>query len=217
MNDAVARPSPIDFAAASRRSGLIAILRGVRADEVVAIGRSLVDAGIGMIEVPLNSPDPFASIAALTREMGSDVLVGAGTVLTPDAAEDAVAAGARLLLAPNCDVAVIAAAKRAGVAAMPGVATVTEAFAALAAGADALKLFPARELGMGTIGAWHAVLPPGTQIFAVGGVADADFATFVKAGAAGFGLGSSLYAPRDSAEVVGERARRAVEAWHAAR
>ena len=207
----------IDFAAASRRSGLIAILRGVRADEVVAIGRNLVDAGFGMIEVPLNSPDPFASIAALTQALGADVLVGAGTVLTPDAAEGAVAAGARLLLAPNCDTAVIAAAKRLGVAAMPGVATVTEAFAALGAGADALKLFPARELGRGTISAWRAVLPKDTPIFAVGGVADADFAAFIGAGAAGFGLGSSLYSPGDSAEIVGERARRAVAAWNAAR
>jgi 2-dehydro-3-deoxyphosphogalactonate aldolase len=205
----------ITLAEATRRCPLIAILRGVRPDEVVAIATALVDAGFATIEVPLNSPDPFASIAALSAHFGDRALIGAGTVLTAAQAEAAAEAGARLLLAPNFDVAMVSKARALGVAVMPGVATASEAFAALAAGADALKLFPARELGAGTVAAWSAVLPAGTAIYAVGGVDESGFAPFVKAGVTGFGLGSSLYRPGDDAATVGERGARAVTAWHA--
>lgn len=203
----------ITLAEATRRCPLTAILRGVRPDEVVAIAGALIDAGFATIEVPLNSPDPLASIAALAAHFGDRVLIGAGTVLTAAQAEAAAEAGARLLLAPNYDAAVVARAKALGVAAMPGVATASEAFAALAAGADALKLFPARELGAGTVAAWSAVLPAGTAIYAVGGVDETGFAPFVKAGVTGFGLGSSLYRPGDDAATVGARGARAVAAW----
>jgi 2-dehydro-3-deoxyphosphogalactonate aldolase len=203
----------ISLAEATGRCPLIAILRGVRPDEVVAIATALIEAGFATIEVPLNSPDPFASIAALAGHFGDRILIGAGTVLTVAQAEAAAEAGARLLLAPNFDAAVVTKAKALGVAAMPGVATASEAFAALAAGADALKLFPARELGAGTVAAWSAVLPAGTPIYAVGGVDETGFAPFVKAGVAGFGLGSSLYRPGDDAVTVGARGTRAVAAW----
>lgn len=203
------------LAEATRRCPLIAILRGVRPDEVVAIATALIEAGFATIEVPLNSPDPLASIAALAGHFGERALVGAGTVLTAAQAEVAAAAGARLLLAPNFDASMVTKAKALGVAAMPGVATASEAFAALAVGADALKLFPARELGAGTVAAWSAVLPAGTAIYAVGGVDEAGFAPFVKAGVAGFGLGSSLYRPGDDAATVGARGARAVVAWRA--
>lgn len=203
----------ITLAEATRRCPLIAILRGVRPDEVVEIAGALIDAGFATIEVPLNSPDPLASIAALAAHFGDRVLIGAGTVLTAAQAEAAAEAGARLLLAPNYDAAVVARARALGVAAMPGVATASEAFAALAAGGDALKLFPARELGAGTVAAWSAVLPAGTAIYAVGGVDETGFTPFVKAGVAGFGLGSSLYRPGDDAVTVGARGARAVTAW----
>ena len=203
------------LAEATRRCPLIAILRGVRPDEVVAIATALIEAGFATIEVPLNSPDPLASIAALAGHFGERALGGAGTVLTAAQAEVAAAAGARLLLAPNFDASMVTKAKALGVAAMPGVATASEAFAALAVGADALKLFPARELGAGTVAAWSAVLPAGTAIYAVGGVVEAGFAPFVKAGGAGFGLGSSLYRPGDDAATVGARGARAVVAWRA--
>jgi len=203
----------LTLAEATRRCPLIAILRGVLPGEVVAIAGALVDAGFATIEVPVNSPDPYASIAALAGRFGDRALIGAGTVLTAAQAEAAVAAGARLLLAPNFDPAMVAGAKALGVAAMPGVATASEAFAALAAGADALKLFPARELGAGTVAAWSAVLPAGTAIYAVGGVDESGFAPFVKAGVTGFGLGSSLYRPGDDAATVAVRGARAVAAW----
>jgi 2-dehydro-3-deoxyphosphogalactonate aldolase len=182
---------------------------------VVAIGGVLLDAGFTMIEVPLNSPDPLSSIARLHQAYGDRALIGAGTVLDVTQAEAAAAAGAGLILAPNCDPAVIAAGRALGLATMPGVATATEAFAALAAGADALKLFPARELGAATIAAWSAVLPAATRIFAVGGVDEEGFAPFVAAGATGFGLGSSLYRAGDWPRVVTIKAVRAVAAWRA--
>ncbi|MDG2534228.1 2-dehydro-3-deoxy-6-phosphogalactonate aldolase [Sphingomonas sp. HITSZ_GF] len=205
------------FDAAVAALPLVAILRGVKPDEAVAIGAELVEAGFTMIEVPLNSPDPYASIARLAEAFGNQAVIGAGTVLTPDMADAARDAGAALILSPNCDTAVIARAAGHGLATMPGVATASEAFAALAAGADSLKLFPARELGAGTIAAWRAVLPAGTRIFGVGGVDETGFAPFVAAGAAGFGLGSSLYrAGATPAEVRGA-AVRTVAGWRSVR
>lgn len=203
------------FAAARTRCPLIAILRGVRPDEAVAIGEALVAAGFAMIEVPLNSPEPFASIARLADRLGPDALIGAGTVLRAEDAGDAARAGARLLLAPNCDPMVIGAARDLDIPIMPGVATASEAFAAIAAGASALKLFPANTLGAETVAAWRAVLPADMPIFAVGGVDEAGFEPFVRAGVAGFGLGSSLYRPGDPASTVARNAQAAVAAWQA--
>lgn len=203
----------LSFSEAIGACPLIAILRGVKPDEVAAIASMLCDEGFAIIEVPLNSPDPLASIAALDRALRDRALIGAGTVLTPERAEAAANAGARLLLAPNYDPLVIAAARRLGIASMPGVATATEAFAALAAGADALKVFPASELGSGTVSAWKAVLPAAVPLFAVGGVDEAGFAPFLRVGVTGFGLGSSLYRPGDDAKAVAERGARAIAAW----
>ncbi|MGH6614400.1 2-dehydro-3-deoxy-6-phosphogalactonate aldolase [Sphingomonas sp.] len=203
----------IDFDTAAARLPLVAILRGVRPDKVVAIGEALVEAGFVLIEVPLNSPQPFDSISRLAAHLGDHALIGAGTVLDSRAAQDAVDAGARLLLAPNFVPEMVATARANRVASMPGVATATEAFAALGAGADALKLFPARELGAGTIAAWRAVLPASAWIFAVGGVDETGFAAFTKAGASGFGLGSSLYRAGDDAATVSARAVATVAAW----
>ncbi|MGE0797012.1 MAG: 2-dehydro-3-deoxy-6-phosphogalactonate aldolase [Lautropia sp.] len=192
---------------------LVAILRGVRPDEVVAIGRVLVDAGILTLEVPLNSPQPLDSIARLAAELGSRALVGAGTVLDPQAARDVVAAGGRLIVMPHGDVAVIRAAKAADALCLPGVATVTEAFAALAAGADGLKLFPAEQLGPDVLKAWRAVLPPACPVFPVGGISPARMAPFVAAGASGFGIGSALYRPGKPAADIARDAQAFVAAW----
>ena len=192
---------------------LVAILRGLKPEETPAALDALLNAGFRAIEIPLNSPEPFKSIEIAAKMAPADALIGAGTVLTATQAEAAVEAGARLLLAPNFDPATVARAKALGVEVMPGVATASEAFAALAAGANALKLFPARELGAGTLAAWSAVLPAGTAIYAVGGVDESGFAPFVKAGVAGFGLGSSLYRPGDDAATVAARGARAVAAW----
>lgn len=199
------------FEDARRRMPLIAILRGVRPDEVVDVGRGLVGAGFTMIEVPLNSPSAMASIAALADALKDEALIGAGTVLTAEDARRAAQSGAGLVLAPNTDAAVIAAAVAENIAAMPGVATATEAFAAIAAGAAALKLFPASVLGTATVSAWRAVLPA-VPMFAVGGVSERDFVAFGAAGVDGFGLGTSLYRPGDAPDSVAGKAAAAVSA-----
>lgn len=186
---------------------LIAILRGVKPDEVLGIAEELVRAGIEAIEVPLNSPDPFRSIELLATKLPSSVLVGAGTVL--DAADVArlVEAGGRLMISPNVDLAVLSAAVAAGMVTMPGVFTPTEALAALSAGASGLKFFPASVLGPDGIKAISAILPRGTVIGAVGGVDENGFAAYSKVGVRTFGLGSSLYKVGASAALVRERAR----------
>ncbi|NTS33104.1 2-dehydro-3-deoxy-6-phosphogalactonate aldolase [Phyllobacterium sp. BT25] len=192
---------------------LIAILRGVKPDEVLGIGEELVRAGIEAIEVPLNSPDPFRSIELLATKLQSSVLVGAGTVL--DAADVArlAEAGGRLMISPNVDLAVLRAAVAAGMVTMPGVFTPTEALAALSAGASGLKFFPASVLGPDGIKAISAILPRGTVIGAVGGVDENGFAAYSKVGVRTFGLGSSLYKVGASAALVGERARVTVAAY----
>jgi 2-dehydro-3-deoxyphosphogalactonate aldolase len=195
---------------------LIAILRGVTPAEAPEIGTALVKAGFRIVEVPLNSPEPLASIRGLVAAIGSEATVGAGTVLSAAEVEAVAAGGARLVVSPNTDAAVIRAAKAAGLAVAPGVATPTEAFAALAAGADLLKLFPAEVLGPAAVRAWRAVLPAGVPLVPVGGVTPENVAAWRAAGAAGLGLGSAVYAAGMPAAEVARRARTFVAAWRAA-
>jgi 2-dehydro-3-deoxyphosphogalactonate aldolase len=194
---------------------LVAILRGLRPDEAVATGRVIAGAGFRMLEVPLNSPQPMDSIALLADALGDDVLVGAGTVMTPAQVGAVASAGGRLIVMPHADAAVIRAAKAAGLLCVPGVATPTEAFAALAAGADALKLFPAEQSAPAVLKAWRAVLPREVPVLPVGGIAPDAMAPWVAAGAAGFGIGSALYAPGRSLDDTASRARAFAQAWHA--
>ena len=192
---------------------LVAILRGLHPDEAVDIGSALAAAGFRILEVPLNSPDPCVSIRRMVDALGDDYLVGAGTVLDPARVEDVADAGGRLIVMPHADTAVIRAAKQAGLYCVPGVATPTEAFAALAAGADALKLFPAEQFTPAVLKAWRAVLPKDLAVLPVGGIAPDNMAPWLAAGAAGFGIGSSLYAPGRPAADVAARARDFAEAW----
>jgi len=195
---------------------LIAILRGVAPAEAPAIAEALLAAGIDRIEVPLNSPDPLGSVAALAARFGDRALIGAGTVLTAAEVRDVAEAGGRLIVAPNFDASVIAAARARGLHSWPGVMTPTEAFAAHAAGATGLKLFPASLVGPPGLKAMRAVLPAELPVFAVGGAGPENFAEWRAAGAAGAGLGTALYAPGMDADEVGRRAAAAVAAWDAA-
>jgi 2-dehydro-3-deoxyphosphogalactonate aldolase len=195
---------------------LIAILRGVAPDEAVAIGRALVEAGITWIEVPLNSPDPLDSIAAMQAALGAEARIGAGTVLTPAEVDAVAATGATFIVSPNADSAVIRRTKERGLGSYPGVFTPTECVAALAAGADALKIFPAGMMGTEGLKAVRAVLPAETQVYAVGGVGPDDFAAWRDAGAAGFGLGGSLYRAGWPPSRVAEAAEASVRAWDTA-
>lgn len=192
---------------------LVAILRGLHPDEAVYVGSALADAGFRLLEVPLNSPKPFDSIRRLVDALGDAYLIGAGTVLDPARVRDVADAGGRLIVMPHADTAVIRAAKEAGLYCVPGVATPTEAFAALAAGADALKLFPAEQFAPAALKAWRAVLPAGTAVLPVGGITPGTMAPWLAAGAAGFGIGSSLYAPGRSAGDVATSAHVFAEAW----
>ncbi|MBN9531498.1 MAG: 2-dehydro-3-deoxy-6-phosphogalactonate aldolase [Alphaproteobacteria bacterium] len=194
---------------------LVAILRGVTPDEAVGIGEALVAAGFTTIEVPLNSPDPMVSIARLAGRFGGRCLIGAGTVLRVSDVAAVAATGAKLIVMPHADPVIITAAKAHGLVCVPGVATPTEAFAALAAGADGLKAFPAEQIGPEVIKAWRAVLPNATRVMPVGGITPARMAVYRAAGATGFGLGSALYKPGMDAAAVGANARAFVEAWTA--
>ncbi len=191
---------------------LVAILRGVRPDEVIAIADVLVDEGFAMIEVPLNSPDPLKSIAAIARRYAPPVLIGAGTVLTVEQVGQVGATGARLIVSPNTDVCVITATAAAGLVSLPGYFTMSEAFTALAAGASGLKLFPAEAATPASLRAHRAVLPNDIPMFAVGGITPDTMMPWRKAGAHGFGLGSALYAPCASPDEVRAAARRYVMA-----
>lgn len=192
---------------------LIAILRGIGPDDAVAVCGALIEEGISAIEVPLNSPQPFVSIKAMVQAFGGDAMIGAGTVLdTADVAKLADI-GASLVVSPNCDTAVIEAAKAAGLQAFPGVFTATECFAALKAGADGLKIFPASVMGPSGVAALRAVLPKQTQVYAVGGAGPDNFDQWKQVGIDGFGIGTALYLPGLSVDEVRERAVRLVKAY----
>jgi 2-dehydro-3-deoxyphosphogalactonate aldolase len=194
---------------------LIAVLRGIAPEEVTAVGRALHDQGFRVLEVPLNSPRPFESIQLMAREFGADCLVGAGTVIAPADVARVRDAGGKLIVMPHADTAVVREAKTLGLACIPGVATVTEAFATLAAGADALKMFPAEALPPAALKAWRAVLPRDTLVFAVGGIKPGNMAPYWAAGADGFGPGSNLYAPGTDAAMVSAAAAAYAAAFRA--
>lgn len=194
---------------------LIAILRGLTPEEAPEIGAALIEAGVRAIEVPLNSPEPLRSIEILACRFGARALIGAGTVLTPDEVRAVADHGGRLIVSPNSDTGVIEAAKHAGLISAPGFYTATEAFTALKAGADILKLFPAELAGPIGLRALRAVLAPSQRVYAVGGVSPQTLRTWRDAGAAGFGIGSALYRPGQTAAEVAHRARAFVTAWRA--
>ncbi|MCG8358932.1 MAG: 2-dehydro-3-deoxy-6-phosphogalactonate aldolase [Kiloniellales bacterium] len=203
----------ISFDEAFASMPMVAILRGLRPAQALEVGRILFEASFRIIEVPLNSPEPFDSIACLAEAYGERAVIGAGTVLDPAAVERTQDAGGRLVVMPHGDPAVIRAAKARGLVCCPGVATPTEAFAALEAGADALKLFPAETIPPAALGALRAVLPAGTRLLPVGGILPESLAAYRAAGAAGFGLGSALFKPERPSEALRERAEAFVRAW----
>lgn len=196
--------------------GVIAILRGLTPDEAVAVGEALCEAGIGTVEVPLNSPQPFESLRRLHHALGSRTRLGAGTVMSADDVDRVADSGAALVLSPHFDPQVVRRTVARGMLSMPGVATPSEGFAALAAGAHALKLFPAEMLGPSVLKAWRAVFPAGTPMVPVGGIGEHNLSAFRAAGAAGVGVGSSLYAPGMAPHEVARRARMIAVAWLAA-
>jgi 2-dehydro-3-deoxyphosphogalactonate aldolase len=202
MNDAIK-----DFRAHLSRMPIVAILRGVRPYEAVEIARALIAAGIRIIEVPLNSPDPLDSVEALAREIpATEAMIGAGTVLTAQQVRAVHAAGGRLIVSPNTDARVVQETKRLGLVSAPGFATPTEAFAALDAGADCLKLFPAETAPPAFVKALRAVLPRDVPLLAVGGVGIHNADAYRAAGASGYGIGSAIYAPGMTAQDVFQRA-----------
>lgn len=203
------------FDAALTALPLVAILRGLPPADAPAIGAALYAAGFRLIEVPLNSPEPLVSIGRLARDL-PDCLIGAGTVLVAGEVLAVAQAGGRLVVSPSFDPEVVAAAVGLGLPALPGVATPSEAFAALKAGAAALKLFPAEGIPPVALKAWRAVLPATVPVLPVGGITPEGIAAWRSAGASGFGLGSALYRPGDRPDTVAERARRFVAAWDAA-
>ena len=191
---------------------LVAILRGIRPEEAEAVAEALIAAGLSVIEVPLNSPQPLRTIETLARRFGPKTLIGAGTVMTAAQAGEVASVGGRLIVTPHADPAIVAAAKAAGLLAVPGFFTPAEAFRLLDAGADALKLFPAEAGSPAMLRALLAVLPPGTMLLPVGGVDAGSIGAWRAAGAAGFGIGSSIYKAGDSAAVVAAKAAALVRA-----
>ena len=196
---------------------LIAILRGVNPIEAKDIAAVLIEAGITRIEVPMNSPSPLKSIEAMAKAFGDDAQIGAGTVITVETVLDVAKAGGKLIVSPNADPKVIVATKLAGLDSFPGVMTPTECFAALGAGADGLKIFPASLLGLDGLRAIRAVLPIGTQVYAVGGADHTNFAEWIGASANGFGIGSALYKPGFTPAEVATRAKAMVQAYDEAK
>jgi 2-dehydro-3-deoxyphosphogalactonate aldolase len=194
---------------------LVAILRGIKPDEAEAIGEVLVGAGLRAIEVPLNSPEPMRSIEVLARRFGAEALIGAGTVMSGAEVGQVASAGGRLIVTPHADPAIVRAAKAAGLVAVPGFFTPAEAFGLLAAGADALKLFPAEAGSPAMVRALLAVLPRGTMVLPVGGVDAGNIPAWRASGAAGYGIGSAIYKPGDGPAIVAEKARVLVGALEA--
>lgn len=213
MNTLNASPTPKQaLAQAMAQLPLIAILRGLTPAEAPAIGQALVDSGFALIEVPLNSPEPLESIAALIK-LFPQVLIGAGTVLNTQQVKDVHAAGGRLIVSPNFNLAVVTQALALGMVVLPGVATPSEAFAALDTGAHGLKLFPAEMISPPTVKAMRAVLPKDTALMPVGGITPDNMAAYLAVGANGFGLGSALYAPGKSVQAVKQQAQAFVRAF----
>ena len=195
---------------------IIAILRGITPDEVEAHVAVLIAAGVTVIEVPLNSPDPFDSIARTIARFGDQAKIGAGTMLEVSQVELLAGMGAKIVVSPNCDPAVIAATRANGMESWPGVFTPTECFTALKAGATGLKFFPATLIGPAGVSAIKAVMPKGTPLYAVGGAGADNFAEWIKAGASGFGIGTALYRPGQSVETTAVNAAKIVAAYAAA-
>ena len=195
---------------------IIAILRGLRPDEASSVAAELLEAGIERIEVPMNSPEPLASVAIMASLFGDRALIGAGTVLSAAEVRRVADAGGRLIVSPNTDVEVIAETKALGLQSFPGAFTATECFAALHAGADGLKLFPAAQLGVGGVKALRVVLPADCPVYAVGGAGADNFRAWIEAGADGFGIGTALYRPGMTPAEVGACARALVAAYDAA-
>lgn len=194
---------------------IVAILRGVTPSQVQGIAEVLIQAGITKIEVPLNSPDPFDSIETLAINFGNTAVIGAGTVLSLSDVHRVHDVGGQLIVSPDCNPEVITATKSLGMLSYPGVMTPTECFTALRAGADGLKLFPGSLTGPAGLKAIRAVLPPQTEVLAVGGAGPENFADWAKAGASGFGIGSALYHPDDTAADVAQKATQIAAAYDA--
>jgi 2-dehydro-3-deoxyphosphogalactonate aldolase len=194
------------------RCPVIAILRGIRPNEAESIGDALEEAGVVIVEVPLNSPDPLASIATLSRAFGDRMLIGAGTVMDTEKVAEVSEAGGRLIVTPHAELSVVRAAKQAGLFAVPGFFNPTEAFSLLKEGADAIKLFPAEVVGPPMLKAMRAVLPRDALVVPVGGIDSSNIAPWTAAGADGFGAGSSIYRPGDNARTVKEKAKSLIAA-----
>jgi 2-dehydro-3-deoxyphosphogalactonate aldolase len=194
---------------------LIAILRGLKPEEALAVGQAIVNAGFHILEVPLNSPDPLLSIQILSAAF-PNALVGAGTVTTAQQVRDIKAAGGQLIISPHLDDNVVCEAVNLGLVSLPGVATPSEAFRALALGANGLKLFPAEMISPAVVKSMRAVLPKEVKLIPVGGIGLHNMADYCKSGASGFGIGSALFAPSKSAEAVSDSAAAFVQAWHKA-
>lgn len=213
--EAVPTQAALQLADALSECPLIAVLRWIPPAEVEAVVETLIEAGFRLIEVPLNSPDPFVSIERTVRRFGSKALIGAGTVMSPEQVGRVSDAGGRIVVMPHADVAVIRAAKERGLACFPGVATPTEGFAALAAGADGLKVFPAEAISPAVLKAWRAVFSMDIPLLPTGGISPQSMQAWVDAGASGFGTGGGLYAPGRSVAEVRERADALIAAWRA--
>ncbi|NDF79255.1 MAG: 2-dehydro-3-deoxy-6-phosphogalactonate aldolase [Betaproteobacteria bacterium] len=207
-------PLLTQFQAHMDRLPLVAILRGLSPEEALDVGRATVNAGFHILEVPLNSPDPLRSIQILAAAF-PNVLVGAGTVTTAQQVRDIKAAGGQLIISPHLDDNVVCETVNLGLISLPGVATPSEAFKAIALGAHGLKLFPSEMISPAVVKAMRAVLPGHIRLIPVGGIGTHNMADYRKSGASGFGIGSALYAPGKSAQAVGESAAAFVKAWQA--